>query len=78
LFTPPSLKTPRLHLEPLRIEDADAIQAAFPQWEIVRFLSNTVPWPYPADGALRFIGDHALPAMKREEACTCQAVANEA
>ena len=62
------LNTARLHLEPLGIEDADAIQALFPKWEIVRYMTDGVPWPYPPDGAIRFIRDQALPAMQREEA----------
>jgi ribosomal-protein-alanine N-acetyltransferase len=64
----PALKTSRLHLEPLSLQDADAIQVLFPQWEIVKYLTEAVPWPYPPDGALQFIRDHALPAMERGEA----------
>jgi ribosomal-protein-alanine N-acetyltransferase len=30
----------------------------------VQFLASHVPWPYPADGALRFIRDKALPAIQ--------------
>lgn len=59
----PVLTTARLILRPLTLEDAPAVQALFPRWEIVRFLAATVPWPYPDDGALRFIRDAALPAM---------------
>lgn len=61
-------RTSRLLLRPLCIDDAEQIQAEFPRWEIVRFLLNRVPWPYPPDGALCFIRDHALPAMERNEA----------
>jgi len=61
----PVLTTPRLILRPLELADADAIQALFPRWEIVRFLASNVPWPYPADGALTFIRDRALPAMRQ-------------
>ena len=46
--TLPTLSTPRLTLRPLQLEDAPAIQALFPQWEIVRHLASRVPWPYPA------------------------------
>lgn len=60
--------TPRLFLQPLEVEDADAIQELFPHWEIVRFLQNRVPWPYPADGAERFCREIALPQMERGEA----------
>ena len=66
--TVPTLTTGRLLLRPLELADSPAVQAAFPQWEIVRYLSDRVPWPYPADGATRFIRDLALPAMRRGEA----------
>jgi RimJ/RimL family protein N-acetyltransferase len=59
-----TLTTPRLILRPLEMADADAVQEIFPVWEIVRFLGGHVPWPYPADGALSFIRDKALPAMR--------------
>ena len=61
----PRLETPRLDLHPLELADAAQIQVLFPKWEIVRFLATRVPWPYPADGALTFCRDHALPAMER-------------
>ena len=55
------LETPRLLLKPLELTDADQIQALFPHWEIVRFLTKAVPWPYPPDGALTFLRDSAFP-----------------
>ena len=61
----PRLETPRLELHPLELADAAQIQLLFPKWEIVRFLAPRVPWPYPADGALAFCRDLALPAMER-------------
>lgn len=61
----PTLTTSRLTLRPLELADAPAIQALFPQWEIVRYLADRVPWPYPADGALSFMRDVALPAMRQ-------------
>ncbi|MCD9568417.1 GNAT family N-acetyltransferase [Pseudomonas protegens] len=61
----PALCTERLLLRPLELADADAIQQLFPQWEVVRYLNALVPWPYPADGALSFLRDMALPAMAR-------------
>jgi RimJ/RimL family protein N-acetyltransferase len=62
--TTPTLHTERLLLTPLQLEDAPAVQQRFPHWEIVRFLNNRVPWPYPQDGALRYIRDVALPAIE--------------
>jgi len=59
------LQTPRLILRPLELADAEATQRLFPHWEIVRYLANAVPWPYPEDGALAFYRDSALPGMAR-------------
>ncbi|EIK94951.1 hypothetical protein PMM47T1_19571 [Pseudomonas sp. M47T1] len=61
----PRLKTARLLLTPLREHDADAFQALFAHWHIVRHLTHHVPWPYPAGEAKRFIVQDALPAMAR-------------
>jgi RimJ/RimL family protein N-acetyltransferase len=36
----------------------------FSRGGIVRFLASNVPWPCPADGALTFIRDRVLPAMR--------------
>lgn len=62
-----SLATPRLVLRPFELADAAQVQQLFPRWEIVRFLSAQVPWPYPDDGALAYYRDLALPAMARGE-----------
>jgi ribosomal-protein-alanine N-acetyltransferase len=64
----PAIETPRLLLCPLTLADAAQVQILFPHWEIVRYLTTDVPWPYPPDGAHRFFRDVALPAMKRGEA----------
>ena len=63
----PVLETPRLVLRPLELADADQVQVLFPRWEIVQFLANQVPWPYPEDGARTHFRDRALPAMERGE-----------
>lgn len=64
----PEGKTERLILRPLALADAEQIQQIFPQWEIVRHLRNIVPWPYPPDGARRFLEEIALPQMAAGEA----------
>jgi ribosomal-protein-alanine N-acetyltransferase len=64
----PQLHTDRLRLRPLEIADAEQVQILFPQWEIVRYLANRVPWPFPPDGARSFYRDVALPAAERGEA----------
>lgn len=59
----PQLQTARLLLEPLSLNDVPQIQQIFPRWEIVQYLNNAVPWPFPEDGALRYVQGVALPAM---------------
>jgi RimJ/RimL family protein N-acetyltransferase len=61
----PTLETSRLLLRPLEIADAAEVQILFPHWEIVRYLANHVPWPYPPDGAYTYYRDTALPAVER-------------
>ncbi len=61
-------RTERLVLRPLELADAAQIQEVFPHWEIVRFLMNVVPWPYPPDGAEFYVREVALPQMERGEA----------
>jgi [ribosomal protein S5]-alanine N-acetyltransferase len=63
----PTLETVRLWLRPLELADAEQEQILFPHWEIVRYLNNVVPWPFPSDGAYKNIRDKALPAMERGE-----------
>jgi [ribosomal protein S5]-alanine N-acetyltransferase len=64
----PEGKTERLFLKPLELADAEQIQKIFPHWEIVRYLVNRVPWPYPLNGALAYCRDEALPQMRRGDA----------
>jgi ribosomal-protein-alanine N-acetyltransferase len=63
----PRLETPRLFLRQLELADAAQAQMLFPHWEIVRYLANVVPWPYPPDGAHTYYRDMALPAVERGE-----------
>jgi RimJ/RimL family protein N-acetyltransferase len=62
-----TLETVRLVLRPFEIGDAEQTQRIFPDWEVVRFLNNRVPWPFPADGACTHIRDVILPAIERGE-----------
>lgn len=61
----PKLETARLFLQPLQAKDAVSIQQIFPQWEIVRHLAAGFPWPFPDDGASRYVNTIALPASEK-------------
>jgi RimJ/RimL family protein N-acetyltransferase len=63
----PELQTDRFLLRPLELADAEQVQRLFPHWEIVKFLKNRIPWPFPDDGALAYYRDVALPAIERGE-----------
>jgi ribosomal-protein-alanine N-acetyltransferase len=62
----PVLETRHLILRPLAPTDGPTLQRRFPHWEIVRHLNPRIPWPYPSDGAARFI-EQAQGEMARGE-----------
>jgi [ribosomal protein S5]-alanine N-acetyltransferase len=62
-----ALETNRLLLQPLELADAEQAQRLFPKWEIVKYLVNRVPWPYPEDGALAHYRNDLFPAIARAE-----------
>ena len=64
----PVLETERLILRPLRESDAPVIQRRFPRWEIVQYLHDEVPWPYPDDGAAVNMAQ-CLEKMARRQQC---------
>ncbi|WP_156292409.1 GNAT family N-acetyltransferase [Serratia oryzae] len=61
----PVLKTHRLILQPLELSDSADIQRLFPHWEIVKYITHQVPWPYPEGAARQFIQEVALPNMAK-------------
>jgi RimJ/RimL family protein N-acetyltransferase len=64
----PLLETPRLLLRPLELADAEQAQPLFAQWEVVRYLTNQVAWPFPPDGVHNYYRNVALPAAERGDA----------
>ena len=60
----PVLETPRLVLRPMTLADAPMVQAEFPRWEVIRYFPKKIPWPYPADGAQRWLENTVLPEME--------------
>ena len=60
----PTLETERLILRPISLDDAPYIQKWFNNWNIVRYLSANVPWPYPENGTETWLRDVALPRVE--------------
>jgi len=76
----PVLHSERLTLRPVCPEDTPTIQRRFNQWEVVKYLSAVVPWPYPDDGA----ATNAVETLKEMAAgekaiwaITCKGAENE-
>jgi len=63
------LETERLLLRPVQESDAERVQILFPTPNVVRYLVATIPWPYPADGAITFLRD-LLPKVAAQEIYT--------
>ena len=60
-FEVPTFETDRLILRAMRISDAPSYQRYFNDFEVISQLSATCPWPYPADGAIRFLSSVVFP-----------------
>ena len=60
----PILETERLILRPLRPSDAPVAQKLIDNWNVVKFLSSAVPWPYPSDGSEVFYRDILFPEIE--------------
>jgi ribosomal-protein-alanine N-acetyltransferase len=61
----PTLETSRLHLIPLTLEDAEQVQPLFATWDVVQYLNDHVPWPYPAGAVHAYYRDVVLPSIAR-------------
>lgn len=57
----PTLVTERLILRGLSEDDAEVYERHFVDYEVIRHLSATVPWPYPVGGVHTFIREHGPP-----------------
>lgn len=50
-----ALETARLWLRPLALSDAPQIQDQFPHFEVLKYMTASIPWPYPDSGAIEFL-----------------------
>ncbi len=66
---PPVFKTSRLILKPVSITDIPAYQKYFVDFEVIRFLSSAVPWPYPENGVEYFLENLILPRQGIDRWC---------
>jgi RimJ/RimL family protein N-acetyltransferase len=64
--TIPLLQTRRLVLRAPTVQDAPSWQAHFNDYEVIRYLSAQVPWPYPPDGVTSFLTSVVLPSQGKD------------
>ncbi len=57
----PIFTTERLILRAVTLEDAEAYEKYFVDYEVIRQLTAVVPWPYPTGGVLDYIQTQILP-----------------
>lgn len=62
----PTFETGRLILKEILEKDYIAYQDNFDDYEVIRYLSSAVPWPYPKDGAKKFIKDFIIPNQGKD------------
>ncbi|NJO54952.1 MAG: GNAT family N-acetyltransferase [Bacteroidales bacterium] len=62
----PTLTTERLVLRGVTEDDVEAYERHFVDYEVIRHLAATIPWPYPMDGVHAFIRDQVLPNQGRD------------
>tara|TARA_B100001248_G_scaffold261335_2_gene252174 strand:+ start:2191 stop:2748 length:558 start_codon:yes stop_codon:yes gene_type:complete len=59
----PTFRTKRLFLRPIEIKDAKSYEEHFVDYEVVQYLGDHVPWPYPKGRVKEFIKGVILPAQ---------------
>jgi [ribosomal protein S5]-alanine N-acetyltransferase len=62
----PQFRTERLLLRELNEADAKSYEKHFADYEVVRWLTRAVPWPYPAGGVRGWIREQVLPVQGRD------------
>ena len=65
----PVLETERLLLKEISEADAPSYAKHFVDYEVIRNLSATVPWPYPDNGVAEFIREHIIPNQGNDRWC---------
>ncbi len=65
-MTLPILETPRLILREVTPEDIPSYKKHFVDYEVIRQLSDQVPWPYPEDGIEYFLNNVINPAQGKD------------
>ena len=66
MINPIDLHTERLVLKPVSLGDVPCYEKHFIDYEVIRHLSDTVPWPYPENGVREYVQNQILPEQGRD------------
>lgn len=58
---PPKFTTKRLDLKAVTEDDISSYEKHFVDYEVIRHLASTVPWPYPENGVRDYVKNHIIP-----------------
>ena len=59
----PTFLTPRLILKEICLADVPSYEKHFIDYEVIRYLSSAVPWPYPVDGVENYFKKFVFPEL---------------
>jgi ribosomal-protein-alanine N-acetyltransferase len=66
MTAPPHFHTERLILRPPRREDVPSWTRHFADYEVIRHLADSVPWPFPQGGVEYFLRNEVRPRQGRD------------
>ncbi len=67
MIYPPTLATKRLTLKAVTEDDILSYEKYFVDYEVIRHLASTVPWPYPRNGVSEFVKRSILPKQGKNK-----------
>lgn len=59
----PAMTTPRLLLKAVTLDDVPSYSKYFIDYDVIRHLAATVPWPYPENGVADYLNQIIFPAQ---------------
>lgn len=65
--TIPTFETERLVLSAISLEDVGAYSKHFVDYDVIRFLSAIIPWPYPENGVEAYLKNIVLPNQGKDK-----------
>jgi len=63
----PTFTTDRLVLKAVTEDDIPSYEKHFVDYEVIRHLASTVPWPYPENGVHDFVIDYIIPKQGQNQ-----------